>query len=128
MSREYDFINASYGEIIENKKLDIVFTVTESEKFYVERINIFGNNITHESVIRNKLEIDEGDAFNELLSSKSINNLKSTNLFKSVKSSITDGQDVNTKIIDITVEEKPTGEMIGAGAGSEVEPLVFSSK
>ena len=128
LSREYDFINASYEEtVIENKKLDIVFTVTESEKFYVERINIFGNNITHESVIRNNLEIDEGDAFNELLSSKSINNIKSTNLFKSVKSSITEGNDLNTKIIDITVEEKPTGEiMIGAGAGSEGGTFGFS--
>ena len=128
LSREYDFINAGYEEtIIENNKIDIVFTVTESEKFYVERINIFGNNITHESVIRNSLEIDEGDPFNELLSSKSINNIKATNLFKSVKSSITEGQDLNTKIIDITVEEKPTGEiMIGAGAGSEGGTLGFS--
>ena len=128
LSREYDFINAGYEEtIIENNKIDIVFTVTESEKFYVERINIFGNNITHESVIRNNLEIDEGDAFNELLSSKSINNIKATNLFKSVKSSITEGQDLNTKIIDITVEEKPTGEiMIGAGAGSEGGTFGFS--
>ena len=128
LSREYDFINAGYEEtIIENNKLNIVFTVTESEKFYVERINIFGNNITHESVIRSRLEIDEGDAFNELLSSKSINNLKASNLFKSVKSSITEGQDLNTKIIDITVEEKPTGEiMIGAGAGSDGGTLGFS--
>ena len=128
LSREYDFINASYEEtIIENNKLNIVFTVSESEKFYVERINIFGNNITHESVIRSKLEIDEGDAYNELLSSKSINNLKASNLFKSVKSSIIDGQDPNTKIIDITVEEKPTGEiMVGAGAGSDGGTLGFS--
>ena len=128
LSREYDFINASYEEtIIENNKLNIVFTVSESEKFYVERINIFGNNITHESVIRSKLEIDEGDAYNELLSSKSINNLKASNLFKSVKSSIIDGQDSNTKIIDITVEEKPTGEiMVGAGAGSDGGTLGFS--
>ena len=128
LSREYDFINASYEEtIIENNKLNIVFTVSESEKFYVERINIFGNNITHESVIRSKLEIDEGDAYNELLSSKSINNLKASNLFKTVKSSIIDGQDSNTKIIDITVEEKPTGEiMIGAGAGSDGGTLGFS--
>ena len=128
LSREYDFINASYEEtIIENNKLNIVFTVSESEKFYVERINIFGNNITHESVIRSKLEIDEGDAYNELLSSKSINNLKASNLFKTVKSSIIDGQDSNTKIIDITVEEKPTGEiMVGAGAGSDGGTLGFS--
>ena len=121
LSREYDFINASYTEsILDNNKLDITFTVTESEKFYVERINIYGNNITHESVIRNELEVDEGDPYNVLLSTKSINNLKATNLFKSVDSVISEGQSSNNKIIDITVEEKPTGEiMVGAGAGSD---------
>ncbi len=128
LSREYDFINASYTEnILEKNKLDIVFEVTESEKFYVEKINIFGNNITHESVIRSKLEIDEGDAYNELLSVKSINNLKASNLFRNVNRSVKEGQDLNTKIIDITVEEKPTGEiMIGAGAGSDGGTLGFS--
>jgi len=128
LSREYDFINASYTEsVLDNNKLDITFTVTESEKFYVERINIYGNNITHESVIRSKLEVDEGDPYNELLSSKSINNLKAANLFKSVDSVISEGNSLNNKIIDITVEEKPTGEiMIGAGAGSEGGTLGFS--
>ena len=128
LSREYDFINANFVETkISNNKLDITFTVTESEKFYVERINIFGNNITHESVIRNELEIDEGDPYNELLSAKSINNLKASNLFKKVESSISDGDELNTKIIDINVEEKPTGEiMVGAGAGTEGGTLGFS--
>ncbi len=121
LSREYDFINASFSETkINNNKLDVTFKVTESEKFYIERINIFGNNITHESVIRNRLEIDEGDPYNELLSSKSINNLKAANIFKNVQVSTNDGEEVNTKILDITVEEKPTGEiLVGAGAGSE---------
>ena len=130
LSREYDFINASYTEtVVDNNKLNILFTVSESEKFYVERINIFGNNITHESVIRSKLEIDEGDPYNELLGSRSLNNLKASNLFKTVDSSISEGQNSNTKIIDITVEEKPTGEiMIGAGAGSEGGTLGFSVK
>ncbi len=128
LSREYDFINANFTETkVENNKIDITFTVTESEKFYVERINIFGNNITHEQVIRNQLEIDEGDAYNELLNAKSINNLKSSNLFKKVESEVNDGQDTNTKVIDINVEEKPTGEiLIGAGAGSEGGTFGFS--
>ena len=81
LSREYDFINANFTETkINDNKIDIIFTVTESEKFYVEKINIFGNNITHEEVIRNELEVDEGDPFNELLNAKSINNLKASNL------------------------------------------------
>ena len=128
LSREYDFINADLEEIkIENNLLDLVFNIKESEKFYVEQINVFGNNATYESVIRNELEIDEGDPYNELLSAKSINNLRSLNLFKSVTSDVKEGSEISTKVIDITVEEKPTGEIsVGAGAGSEGGTIGFS--
>ena len=128
LTREYDFINADLEEIIkDNNKLDLIFNIKESEKFYVEQINIFGNNVTYESVIRDQLEIDEGDPYNELLSAKSINNLRSINLFKSVSSEVKDGSDISTKIIDISVEEKPTGEIsVGAGAGSEGGTIGFS--
>ena len=78
--------------------------------------------MTYESVIRNQLEIDEGDPYNELLSAKSINNIRATNLFKSVSTDVKDGSEISTKIIDINVEEKPTGEIsVGAGVGSEGE-------
>ena len=128
LSRQYDFINA---EVIESKvdssNINIVFKVKESEKFYIERINIFGNNITQENVIRNVLEIDEGDPFNKLLNAKSLNNIKALNIFKEVKSTTTKGDDVNTKIINIEVEEKPTGEItLGAGVGSEGSTVGFS--
>ena len=127
LSREYDFINA---EVIEKKvadnKIDIEFIIKETNKFYIERINIFGNNITQENVIRNSLEIDEGDPFNELLNAKSLNNLKSLNIFKEVKSNITDGDKINTKVINLEVTEKPTGEItLGAGVGSEGGSLGF---
>ena len=128
LTREYDFINADLEEIKkDNNKLDLIFNIKESEKFYVEQINIFGNNVTYESVIRNQLEIDEGDPYNELLSAKSINNLRAINLFKSVSSDVKNGSETSTKIIDITVEEKPTGEIsVGAGAGSEGGTIGFS--
>ena len=128
LSREYDFINADLEEIKKDKNnIDLIFNIKESEKFYVEQINIFGNNITYESVIRNELEIDEGDPYNELLSAKSINNLRAINLFKSVTADIKEGSELSTKIIDITVEEKPTGEIsVGAGAGSEGGTIGFA--
>ena len=128
LTREYDFINA---EVIEKKvgdnQIDIEFVVAESEKSYVERINILGNNVTYEDVIRKSLEIDEGDPFNELLHAKSINNLRSLGIFKTVNTEIKDGNDNSTKIIDIAVEEKPTGEItLGAGYGSEGGTIGFS--
>ena len=74
VSRLYDFIDATIEtNIIENDKLDITFVVKESEKFYVKKINIVGNNITEERVIRDMLEVDEGDPFNKLLHEKSLN-------------------------------------------------------
>ena len=127
LTREYDFINADLEEIErDNNKLDLIFNIKESEKFYVEQINIFGNNVTYESVIRNQLEIDEGDPYNELLSAKGINNLRAINLFKSVSSEVKKGSELSTKVINITVEEKPTGEIsVGAGAGSEGGTIGF---
>ena len=120
-SRLYDFIDASIEtEVVDENKLNITFDVKESEKFYVKKINILGNNITEERVIRDVLEVDEGDPFNKLLHAKSINNLKARNIFAKVSTEIKDTDDGNLKNIDIFVEEKATGEiLVGAGVGSE---------
>ena len=113
---QYLSVNASVEEKIVSDKINLTFTIDVSQQSIVEKINIFGNNVTRENVIRNQLEIDEGDYYNEILANKTINNLKSLNFFKTVKSEVLDGSDINQKIINISVEEKPTGE-ISAGAG-----------
>ena len=100
----------------------------KGKKIYCRAINIYGNNITQENVIRNQLLIDEGDEFNSILASKSINNIKSLNIFKSVDSKIIDNDD-KSKIIDITIEEKATGEiMAGAGVGTDGTSFSFAVK
>ena len=116
---QYQFIKATVLENLVSNKLNLVFKINEAEKFYVKRINIYGNNITQENVIRNQFELDEGDPFNEILFKKSINNIKSLNFFKSVESNISSNNDDNTKILDIFIEEKPTGEIFAsAGYGT----------
>ena len=70
-------LNANYNEIIkDNNKIDILINFDDLEKKFVERINILGNFITDEKVIRNSLIVDEGDPFNEILFNKSIQNIK----------------------------------------------------
>ena len=119
-NRLYDFIDAKVEEeIVEGNKLNLNFIVSDSKKYYVERINILGNYSTIEEVIRNKLIVDEGDPLNNLLFNKSINEIKSLNIFKTVNSQIKDGSNDNLKILDITVEEQPTGEIsLSAGFGT----------
>ena len=126
---EFRSIKANVDEEFFDNKLNINFNIQETEKFYVKRINIFGNNVTRESVIRNQFEIDEGDIFNEILNKKSENNLKSLNFFKTVKTEVLDGEEENSKIINVFIEEKPTGEITaGAGVGTSGGTVAFSVK
>ena len=119
-SRLYDFINAEVNEsIVDNNKLNLNFKIVDSQKFYVEKINILNNFNTIEEVIRNKFIVDEGDPFNELLFNKSVENIRSLGIFKDVKAEIVEGSDQSLKIINLSVEEKPTGEVsLAAGVGT----------
>ena len=120
LSKQYEFIDATVSEnVVDGNKLDLTITMGETKKFYVEKINVFGNQHTLEEVIRNAFIVDEGDPYNEILFNKTINNLKSKNIFQSVKSTIKEGSNSNLKVIDISIEEKPTGEIsLGAGVGT----------
>ena len=110
------FVEHNVEEQIGDKSINIILNVYEGEKNLIERINVFGNNITNEDVIRGELILDEGDPFSRLNLEKSIANIKSRNIFRAVKYEVTDGSKSNLKQIDISVEERPTGE-ISAGAG-----------
>ena len=126
---EYKFIKATVNENITSNKVNLIFKIGESAKVYVEKINILGNTITQENVIRNQFELDEGDPFNEILFNKSINNLKSLGFFKSVNKKILDGKNVDSKIMNISVEEKATGEITAsAGLGTSGGSIGFGIK
>ena len=131
LQREFVFINAKYEEqIVDKNKLNLILFFEEDQKSYVEKINIFGNFITEEKVIRNSLIVDEGDAYNKILFNKSINNIKSRNIFKSVKSEILDSElNKENKIINISVEEKPTGQIFaGVGTGTSGSSITAGIK
>ena len=120
LTRQYQFIDASLEEtIINSDKLDISISLKDNAKYYVEKINIFGNSYTIEEVIRNSLIVDEGDPYNEILFNKSVNNIKAKNIFSKVETDISPGSSEGLKVVTLTVEEKPTGEIsLGAGVGT----------
>ena len=99
-----------------DKKISIVVQLNESKKFLINRINIYGNNITEERVIRNQLKFSEGDYFEPYKLKKTIDNVKSIGLFKDITYKIEDSGKNDYKNIDFSVKEQPTGS-ISAGAG-----------
>ena len=126
LNKQFEFLKSTVEEQVDKNLINLIFNIEESDKFYVEKINIFGNNVTREDVVRNNLMVDEGDAFNELLHAKTLNNLKSLNFFSRVDSKIIKGSSDNQKIINFTVAEKPTGEIsAGAGVGTSGGTIAF---
>ena len=129
LRNDYEFINATFKEkIVKENKIELTFEIKEFEKRYLKKVNIFGNNITEERVIRDNLEVDEGDPFNELLLAKSINNLKALNIFGKVQYDLKTDEN-NKKTLNINIEEKPTGEIFAsAGTGTQGSTVGFGVK
>ncbi len=118
------FVEQSVSEKKDGNNINLIFNIYEGEKFIVERINILGNNITDEAVIRGELTLDEGDPFTDLALQKSVAEIKQRNIFKNVNYEVLNSSE-NQKIVNITVEEKPTGE-ISAGAGIGTSGSTFA--
>ena len=110
------FIEHNVEEVLEDNTIEIIFNIYETEKIFVNRIDILGNTVTNEEVIRNKLLLVEGDPYSELALKKTVSEIRATNLFNNVTYDILDESTSNKKDIAIKVEEKPTGE-VSAGAG-----------
>ena len=126
---QFESVNATVKENIFDNKINITFNIVETEKSFIKKINILGNNVTEETVIRNQILVDEGDPFNEILFSQSINNIKGLNFFRDVDYNIKADEENKSKTIDILIEEKPTGEIFaGAGTGTNGATVSFGVK
>ena len=127
-NEQFTSIKATVKEIITDNKINLTFDVAETEKFVINKINFLGNNVTRENVLRNQLELDEGDPYNEILALKSVNNLKALNFFKKVEFEVIDLND-GFKDINIKITEKATGEIsAGAGVGTSGATIGFGVK
>ena len=128
--KELQFINHNILETLDDDNgIEVKINIFEGEKVIIERINIVGNSVTNDSVIRSALIVDEGDPYSKLLVNKSINEIKARNIFGKVDYELLPGSTDDLKIINISVEEKATGEVVaGAGVGTDGTSFMFSVK
>ena len=118
--KELQFINHKVVETLDGDGVEVKIIIFEGDKFIIEKINIAGNTVTNDAVIRGEMLVDEGDPFSALLVNKSINRIKARNLFSNVEEKIFAGSEDGYRILEISVEEKATGEvMAGAGIGTD---------
>jgi outer membrane protein insertion porin family len=108
----------------EQKTVDVQFEIAKGEKIYFEKINITGNTRTRDKVIRRELKVAEGDLYSSSKIKRSKQEIDNLGYFKKANLTTTSGTAPNKVILNVEVEEKPTGS-ISFGAGySSVDSLV----
>ena len=95
----------------ETKTVDMVFKMVEGPRVYIQRIDIVGNTTTLDHVIRREMELVEGDAFNRVLLDRSKNRIRALRFFKDVDITEKQGNTPDRAIVEVKVEEQPTGEL-----------------
>ncbi len=105
-------INTREGEQL----VDVDFQINKGDPVYINHINIIGNNITRDKVIRRQLDVTESDLYSSSKLRSSYAKLNRLRYFEEVDFQTEKGPDNNTMDVNIRVKERSTGMfMIGAG-------------
>jgi outer membrane protein insertion porin family len=92
------------------RTIGVLFVLDEGIRAYIERINIRGNYRTRDYVVRREFDINEGDPYNRALVDRAERRIKSLNFFKNVKVTNEPGSAPDRVVINVDVEEQPTGD------------------
>jgi outer membrane protein insertion porin family len=104
----------------QKKVARILYKISEGDKYKMGKIDISGNVVTKDKVIRREVRVDEGATFNNAAVKRSHERLKNLNFFETVD--ILPKPRPNEKVVDldVKVKEKQTGAFtIGGGWGSD---------
>ena len=104
--------------------IDLVYTIEEGKRLYVERIDIHGNTKTHDDVIRREFDFGEGDAYNRALVDRGERRLKALGYFKSVKITTQPGSAPDRVVLDVELEEQKTGNFFISGGYSTTDGML----
>ena len=91
------------------KKVNITYKVSQGAKVRFERINILGNTVTRDNVIRREMKVMEGEYFSGEALRKSMENLQRLGFFENVSVDTKRGDQKDSMILDVNVKERQTG-------------------
>ena len=129
-ARGYAFSDVSpdFQRDAEAKTMSITFRVAETPRVYVERINIQGNTVTRDKVIRREFRLNEGDAFNALKVKRSQDRIQNLGFFQeNLEIKQAQGTSNDRVVLNLDVEEKSTGELQLSAGYSSLEKFIISA-
>lgn len=121
-------VNPRFDRSRDDLTMGITFTINEAPRVYVEKININGNTLTQDKVLRREFRIAEGDAFNSLAIKRSTNRIKSLGYFQeNFEITQAQGSAPDRIVLEANVEERPTGELQLSAGFSSLESFILQA-
>jgi outer membrane protein insertion porin family len=120
-------ISPRYKRNAETKTMDVTIAVGETPRVYVERIDIQGNTVTRDKVIRREFRVNEGDAFNAIKIKRSQDRIQSLGYFQeNIEITQTEGSAPDRVVLGVDVQEKATGQLQFSAGYSSLEQFLIS--
>ena len=121
-------VNPIFKHDTETKTVGIIYKINETPRVYVERIDVNGNTLTQDKVIRREFRLAEGDAFNSFQVKRSSDRIQSLGYFQEkLEIEQKKGSADDRIILQANVEEKATGQLQLSAGYSSLEKLIFSA-
>jgi outer membrane protein insertion porin family len=113
-------VQVNYDRDKETHTMAPTFVVAETPRVYVERIDINGNTLTRDKVIRREFRLVEGDPFNSVRVKRSRDRIQSLGFFQeNLEIEQTQGSTPDRVVLGVDLEEKATGQLqVSAGFSS----------
>lgn len=119
-------VRPNYARNKEDLTMGLTFQIADAPRVYVEKIDVNGNTLTQDKVIRREFRLAEGDAFNSIQVKRSTNRINSLGYFQE-KFEIEQkpGSSPDRIVLEANVEEKPTGSLQLSAGFSSIESFIF---
>lgn len=121
-------VSPDFNKSKEDLTMAINFKIANAPRVYVERVDINGNTLTQDKVVRREFRLAEGDAFNSFLVKRSKDRINSLGFFQE-KLDIEQkpGSAPDRIILETNVQEKSTGELSLSAGYSSLERFIVSA-
>ncbi|MEA1071131.1 outer membrane protein assembly factor BamA [Sphingomonas sp. LY160] len=121
-------ISPNFQRDAENRVMNVTFEVGEAQRTYIERINIQGNTVTRDKVIRREFRLNEGDAFNAFKLKRSQDRIQNLGFFQeNLEIKQAEGSSPDRVVLNLDVEEKSTGQLQLSAGYSSLERFVIAA-
>lgn len=121
-------VSPDFNRSKEDLTMGINFRIANAPRVYVERVDINGNTLTQDKVVRREFRLAEGDAFNSFLVKRSKDRINSLGFFQEkLDVEQKPGSAPDRIVLETNVQEKSTGELSLSAGYSSLERFIIAA-